>query len=194
MKNILVTGGAGFIGNHLCRFLLSKGNNVFCIDNLYSGSEKNIEDLLKNPRFKFIRHDITTLNADLFKEEMHQIYNLACPASPIYYQADPIGTLKANTIGVINILEFAKQKNAKILQTSTSEVYGDPIEHPQKESYRGNVSPTGPRACYDEGKRVAETLFMEYHRKHNLNIRIARIFNTYGPNMREDDGELFLIL
>lgn len=185
---ILVTGGAGFIGNHLCRYLLKKGNEVVCLDNFFTGREINIIDLKKNPLFKVIPHDITKpIN---IQEHFDRIYNLACPASPIHYQFDPIETIKANTFGAINILEFARLNGARILQASTSEIYGDPLEHPQKESYKGNVNTLGPRACYDEGKRVAETLFMDYHRKYNLQIRIARIFNTYGPSMDRNDGRV----
>lgn len=188
---ILVTGGAGFIGSHLCKFLLKEnGEEVICLDNFFTGKRRNIEELIKDPHFKIISHDITNpLNASLI-ESVDQIYNLACPASPIHYQYDPIKTVKANTQGVINVLEFAKSNGAKILQASTSEIYGDPLEHPQKESYKGNVNTLGPRACYDEGKRVAETLFTDYYREFKLPIRIARIFNTYGPNMDINDGRV----
>ncbi len=187
---ILVTGGAGFLGNHLCRYLLKKGHYVVCLDNFFTGKKRNIIDLENNLRFKIIPHDITnTLDVNSIGS-VDQIYNLACPASPIHYQFDPIETIKANTQGVINILEFAKLNGATVLQASTSEIYGDPLEHPQKESYKGNVNTLGPRACYDEGKRVAETLFMDYHRKYKIPIRIARIFNTYGPNMDKDDGRV----
>jgi UDP-glucuronate decarboxylase len=185
---ILVTGGAGFIGSHLCRYLLQKGNEVVCLDNFFTGRGINIIDLEKNKKFRIIPHDIT--NPICIKEHFDRIYNLACPASPIHYQFDPIETIKASTIGVINVLEFAKLNGARVLQTSTSEIYGDPLEHPQKESYKGNVNTLGPRACYDEGKRVAETLFMDYHRRYNLQVRIARIFNTYGPSMDKDDGRV----
>ncbi|VVB82873.1 Bifunctional polymyxin resistance protein ArnA [uncultured archaeon] len=185
---ILVTGGAGFIGSHLCRYLLQKGHYVFCMDNFFTGKAMNISDLEKNSKFKIISHDIT--KPIKLKEHFDRIYNLACPASPPAYQFDSIKTIKTNTIGVINVLEFAKLNGARVLQTSTSEIYGDPLEHPQKETYRGNVNTLGPRACYDEGKRVAETLFMDYHRKYNLQIRIARIFNTYGPSMDKDDGRV----
>jgi UDP-glucuronate decarboxylase len=185
---ILVTGGAGFIGSHLCRYLLEKGNFVVCMDNFFTGKSKNILDLEKNPKFRIIPHDITKPIS--IEEHFDRIYNLACPASPIAYQFDAIETIKANTLGVINILEFARLNGARILQTSTSEIYGDPLEHPQPETYRGNVNTLGPRACYDEGKRVAETLFMDYHRKYKLPIRIVRIFNTYGPSMDEDDGRV----
>jgi UDP-glucuronate decarboxylase len=187
-KTILVTGGAGFIGSHLCEFLLSKKERVICVDNLFTGNKKNIEHLFKNPDFLFIEHDI--IEPLYIKEKIDQIYNCACPASPIHYQKNPVRTIKANTIGVINILGLAKAHKARILQTSTSEVYGDPLEHPQKETYRGNVNPIGPRACYDEGKRAAETLFFDYKRSHNLEIRVARIFNTYGPRMAPNDGRV----
>lgn len=189
MKTSLVTGGAGFIGSHLCKTLLDKGHRVLCIDNLFTGNKKNIEPLLENPNFKFINHDIIDplyLNEEL----IDWVFNLACPASPVHYQYNAVRTIKANTLGVINILGLAKRHKARILQASTSEVYGDPLEHPQKESYRGNVNTLGPRACYDEGKRVAETLFMDYHRSHGVDIRIIRIFNTYGPNMAVNDGRV----
>jgi UDP-glucuronate decarboxylase len=185
---ILVTGGAGFIGSHLCRYLLQKGNEVICLDNFFTGKGMNIIDLEKNSKFRIIPHDIT--NPIEIKEHFDRIYNLACPASPVHYQFDPIETIKANTLGIINILEFAKLNGARILQASTSEIYGDPLEHPQKETYRGNVNTLGPRACYDEGKRVAETLFMDYHRAYKTPVRIARIFNTYGPSMDKDDGRV----
>jgi len=185
---ILVTGGAGFIGSHLCRSLLQKGHYVFCMDNFFTGKARNILDLEKNSKFKIIPHDIT--KPIKLKEHFDRIYNLACPASPPAYQFDSIKTIKTNTLGVMNILELARLNGARVLQTSTSEIYGDPLEHPQKETYRGNVNTLGPRACYDEGKRVAETLFMDYHRKYNLQIRIARIFNTYGPSMDKDDGRV----
>ncbi len=185
---ILVTGGAGFIGSHLCRYLLRKGHEVVCLDNFFTGKSRNILDLKKNARFKVIPHDIT--NPINIQEHFDRIYNLACPASPVHYQFDPIKTVKANTIGVINVLEFAKLNGARILQASTSEIYGDPLEHPQKETYKGNVNTLGPRACYDEGKRVAETLFMDYHRKYKVPIRIVRIFNTYGPSMDKNDGRV----
>ncbi len=190
---ILVTGGAGFIGSYLCSFLLDKGHSVICLDNFFTGRKRNIVPLIKNPRFKIIPYDITNTKISLdqkIPEGVDQIYNLACPASPIHYQFDPIETIKANTIGVINVLEFAKLNGARILQASTSEIYGDPLEHPQKETYRGNVNTLGPRACYDEGKRVAESLFMDYHRKYKLPVRIVRIFNTYGPNMDRGDGRV----
>lgn len=185
---ILVTGGAGFIGSHLCRYLLKKGHEVVCLDNFFTGKSRNILDLEKNPKFKIVPHDIT--NPFDIKEYFDRIYNLACPASPVHYQFDPIKTIKANTVGVVNVLEFARLNGAKVLQASTSEVYGDPLEHPQKEGYKGNVNMLGPRACYDEGKRVAETLFMDYHRVYNLPIRIVRIFNTYGPSMDKNDGRV----
>ncbi|MCK9596979.1 SDR family oxidoreductase [Candidatus Pacearchaeota archaeon] len=185
---ILVTGGAGFIGSHLCRYLLNKGHEVVCVDNFFTGKGINIFDLKKNKKFRVIPHDI--INPINIPEHFDRIYNLACPASPVHYQFDPIETIKANTIGVVNILEFAKLNGARILQASTSEIYGDPLEHPQKESYKGNVNTLGPRACYDEGKRVAETLFMDYHRTYNIPVRIARIFNTYGPSMDKDDGRV----
>jgi len=183
---ILVTGGAGFIGANLCRFLLKKGQEVICVDNMYTGLEGNVTPLMENPNFKFIKHDII----EPLDIEVDQIYNLACPASPRHYQRKPIATTKCCTIGVINMLELAKKCNAKILQASTSEVYGDPEEHPQKETYRGNVNPIGIRACYDEGKRVAESLCMDYNRVHGVDIRIIRIFNTYGPYMDPEDGRV----
>lgn len=189
MKTILVTGGAGFIGSHLCEFLLQKGDSVICADNLFTGSRENIKHLLQNKNFKFIEHDI--IDPLLIEDrKIDQIYNLACPASPVHYQFNPIRTIKANTLGVINMLGLAKKHRARILQASTSEVYGDPTEHPQTENYRGNVNTIGPRACYDEGKRVAETLFFDYHRAHKLEIRVARIFNTYGPRMAKNDGRV----
>jgi UDP-glucuronate decarboxylase len=190
---ILVTGGAGFIGSHLCKFLLDKGNEVICLDNFFTGKRRNLLPLLKNPNFCIVPHDITDTQTRIDSKivgGVDQIYNLACPASPVHYQFDPIETIKANTIGVINVLEFAKLNGAKVLQASTSEIYGDPLEHPQKETYRGNVNTLGPRACYDEGKRVAETLFSDYHRAFNLPTRIVRIFNTYGTNMDKDDGRV----
>ncbi len=187
-KTILIMGGAGFIGSHLCERLLGEGNRVICLDNLFTGSEKNIANFLANPNFVFVEHDIIT---PFFSEEhIDEIYNLACPASPVHYQSNAIHTIKANTLGVINMLGLARKHRARILQASTSEVYGDPLEHPQKESYRGNVNSIGPRACYDEGKRVAETLCFDYHRSHGLEIRVARIFNTYGPRMAANDGRV----
>jgi UDP-glucuronate decarboxylase len=189
MKNVLVTGGAGFLGSHLCEYLIKKGERVICIDNLFTGSKENIKHLVDNVNFRFINHDIIE---PLFLDEslIDQIYNLACPASPIHYQYNPVRTVKANTVGVINMLGTAKRHKARILQASTSEIYGDPEVHPQKESYRGNVSTIGPRACYDEGKRVAETLFFDYHRQHDVEIRVMRIFNTYGPRMAKNDGRV----
>ncbi len=189
MKTVVVTGGAGFLGSHLCDYLINKGEKVICVDNLFTGSKNNIAHLTENPDFKFINHDIIE---PLYIDDIviDQIYNLACPASPIHYQINPVRTIKANTIGVINMLGLAKKHKARILQASTSEVYGDPLVHPQEESYRGNVNPIGPRACYDEGKRVAETLFFDYHRQNKLEIRVARIFNTYGPRMAENDGRV----
>jgi UDP-glucuronate decarboxylase len=185
---ILITGGAGFIGSHLCMYLLKKGHYVVCLDNFFTGSSNNINNLKKYSKFKVVPHDI--VNPIKFDEHFDRIYNLACPASPIHYQFDPIKTIKANTQGVINILEFAKLNGARILQASTSEIYGDPLEHPQKETYHGNVNTIGPRSCYDEGKRVAESLFMDYYRAYKIPIRIARIFNTYGPLMDKDDGRV----
>ncbi|MEO2147820.1 MAG: UDP-glucuronic acid decarboxylase family protein [Flavobacteriaceae bacterium] len=186
-KNILITGGAGFIGSHLCKRLLNEGNKIICLDNLFTGSENNISNLIDNPDFEFVNHDITK---PYYREEIDQIYNLACPASPIHYQINPIKTVKTCTIGVINMLGLAKKNKAKILQASTSEIYGDPDIHPQTEKYNGNVNPLGYRSCYDEGKRCSETLFMDYYREHNLNIKIVRIFNTYGPNMAINDGRV----
>jgi len=188
MPTILVTGGAGFIGSHLCKKLLESGDKVICLDNFFTGSKKNIKHLLADNNFLLIEHDI--IEPYFTQEKIDQIYNLACPASPIHYQFNSIRTVKANTVGVINMLGLAKLHGARILQASTSEIYGDPTEHPQKESYWGNVNSIGPRACYDEGKRVAETLFFDYHRKHGLEIRVARIFNTYGENMAENDGRV----
>ncbi len=186
--SILVTGGAGFIGSHLCEYLLKRGCKIICLDNLFTGSEENIKHLFADSNFKFIHHDI--VEPFFTEEKINQIYNLACPASPIHYQFNPVHTIKASTIGVINMLGLARKHGARILQASTSEVYGDPEEHPQKESYRGNVNPIGPRACYDEGKRCAETLFFDYHRMHGLDIKIVRIFNTYGPRMAFNDGRV----
>jgi UDP-glucuronate decarboxylase len=186
MKRILVTGGAGFIGSHLCRELLKRGNEVVCADNFFTGSKENVLDLLDNNFFELLRHDITF---PLYLE-VDEIYNLACPASPIHYQSDPVQTTKTSVHGSINMLGLAKRLNAKILQASTSEVYGDPEIHPQVESYWGNVNPVGPRSCYDEGKRCAETLFFDYWREHKLPIRVVRIFNTYGPNMAINDGRV----
>ena len=186
MKKILVTGGAGFLGNHLCRKLVNQGNDVLCVDNFYTGSKDNILDLLDKPNFELMRHDVTF---PLYVE-VDEIYNLACPASPVHYQYNPVQTLKTSVHGAINMLGLAKRTGAKILQASTSEVYGDPDEHPQTEKYWGKVNPIGPRACYDEGKRAAETLFFDYHRQHNVKIKVIRIFNTYGPNMAIDDGRV----
>jgi UDP-glucuronate decarboxylase len=185
-KRILVTGGAGFLGSHLIDRLLARGDEVVCVDNLFTGSKRNIEHVLDNPRFEFIRHDVTF---PLYLE-VDQIYNLACPASPIHYQHDPVQTTKTSVHGAINMLGLAKRLRARILQASTSEVYGDPSVHPQPEGYWGNVNPIGIRSCYDEGKRCAETLFFDYHRQHKLDIRVARIFNTYGPRMHPNDGRV----
>ena len=185
-KRVLVTGGAGFIGAHLCRRLVDDGCDVLCVDNFYTGTRDNIADLLGNPRFELMRHDVTFA---LFVE-VDEIYNLACPASPVHYQLDPVQTTKTSVHGAINMLGLAKRVRAKILQASTSEVYGDPTEHPQTEAYWGNVNPIGPRACYDEGKRCAETLFFDYFRQHKLRIKVARIFNTYGPYMHPNDGRV----
>jgi len=186
MKRILVTGGAGFIGSHLCERLLARGDEVLCVDNFFTSRRANILHLFDNPMFEFMRHDITW---PLYVE-VDEIYNLACPASPIHYQFDPVQTTKTNVHGSINMLGLAKRLKVRILQASTSEVYGDPTEHPQKESYWGNVNPIGPRSCYDEGKRCAETLFFDYHRQHKLNIRVVRIFNTFGPRMHPNDGRV----
>jgi UDP-glucuronate decarboxylase len=185
-KKILITGGAGFIGSHLCRYLLGEGHEVLCVDNLYTGTKANILELFDNNRFEFMRHDVTF---PLYVEA-DQIYNLACPASPIHYQFDPVQTTKTSVHGAINMLGLAKRTKARILQASTSEVYGDPEIHPQIEAYWGRVNPIGPRACYDEGKRCAETLFFDYYRQHQLDIRVVRIFNTYGPNMHPNDGRV----
>jgi UDP-glucuronate decarboxylase len=186
LKKILVTGGAGFLGSHLCEKLIHDGHEVIAVDNFYTGNKDNIINLLNNPRFELIRHDVTF---PLYLE-VDEIYNLACPASPIHYQHDPVQTTKTSVHGAINMLGLAKRLKAKILQASTSEVYGDPTVHPQKEDYWGNVNPTGIRSCYDEGKRCAETLFFDYWRQHKLNIKVARIFNTYGPNMHPNDGRV----
>ncbi|MFP4332808.1 MAG: UDP-glucuronic acid decarboxylase family protein [Campylobacterales bacterium] len=185
-KQILVTGGAGFLGSHLCEKLLKEGNEVLCVDNLFTGQKRNIMHLLDDKRFEFLRHDITF---PLYAE-VDEIYNLACPASPVHYQFDPVQTTKTSVMGAINMLGLAKRLKIKILQASTSEVYGDPEIHPQPESYKGSVNPIGIRACYDEGKRCAETLFFDYHRQHKLNIKVMRIFNTYGPNMHPHDGRV----
>lgn len=186
MKKILVTGGAGFIGSHLCEALLERGDDVVCLDNYFTGSKDNILHLRGNPHFEIIRHDL--VNPIVL--EVDRIFNLACPASPIHYQFNPVKTVKTNVMGTLNMLGLAKRVKARLLQASTSEVYGDPAVHPQKEDYRGNVNCIGPRACYDEGKRVAETLMMDYHRQHGVDIRIVRIFNTYGPRMALDDGRV----
>ena len=183
---VLVTGGAGFLGSHLCERLLADGHDVLCVDNFFTGSRDNVLHLLGNPRFELLRHDVTF---PLYVE-VDQIYNLACPASPIHYQADPVQTTKTSVHGAINMLGLAKRVNARILQASTSEVYGDPEVHPQQEGYWGRVNPVGPRACYDEGKRCAETLFFDYYRQHGLRIKVARIFNTYGPRMHPNDGRV----
>src|SRR3954465_4723708 len=185
-KRVLVTGGAGFLGSHLCERLLSRGDEVICVDNYFTGSRDNIGHLLDQRNFEVIRHDICF---PLYVE-VDEIFNLACPASPIHYQFDPVATTKTSVHGAINMLGLAKRVKAKIMQASTSEVYGDPIEHPQTESYRGNVNPIGPRACYDEGKRCAETLFFDYHRQHKVAIRVVRIFNPYGPRMPPNDGRV----
>jgi UDP-glucuronate decarboxylase len=186
MMRILITGGAGFIGSHLCERLHAEGHHVICLDNFFTGRRENVEHLMDRPGFEIMRHDVTE---PLFLE-VDQIYNLACPASPIHYQYNPVKTVKSNVMGAINMLVLAKRVRARILQASTSEVYGDPTVHPQPESYWGNVNPIGPRSCYDEGKRVAETLMMDYHRQDKVDIRIARIFNTYGPRMAESDGRV----
>ena len=186
MNRILVTGGAGFIGSHLCERLLGEGNEVLCLDNYFTGTKKNIAHLLGSPYFELIRHDIT----EPFYAEVDEIYNLACPASPIHYQYNPIKTVKTSVMGAINILGLAKRIKAKVLQASTSEVYGDPTIHPQPESYWGNVNPIGTRSCYDEGKRCAETLFKDYHQQNGVRIKIVRIFNTYGPKMHPNDGRV----
>jgi UDP-glucuronate decarboxylase len=183
---ILVTGGAGFLGSHLCERLLNQGHEVLCLDNFFTGRRKNVAHLADNPNFELIRHDVV----DPFKFEVDRIYNLACPASPVHYQYNPIKTIKTSVMGAINCLGLAKRVGARILQASTSEVYGDPEVHPQPESYRGNVNPIGLRACYDEGKRCAETLFFDYHRENKVDIRVVRIFNTYGPRMLPDDGRV----
>ncbi|KVS45340.1 UDP-glucuronic acid decarboxylase family protein [Burkholderia ubonensis] len=185
-KRILVTGGAGFLGSHLCERLVELGHDVLCVDNYFTGTKQNVAALLGNPRFEALRHDVTF---PLYVE-VDEIYNLACPASPIHYQFDPVQTTKTSVMGAINMLGLAKRTHARVLQTSTSEVYGDPDVHPQPESYRGNVNPLGPRACYDEGKRCAETLFFDYHRQQNVRIKVVRIFNTYGPRMHPNDGRV----
>ncbi|TNC71398.1 UDP-glucuronic acid decarboxylase family protein [Rubellimicrobium roseum] len=185
-KRILVTGGAGFIGSHLTDRLLEQGHEVICVDNLFTGTKRNIDHLHSHPRFEFIRHDVTL---PLYVE-VDEIYNLACPASPVHYQHDPVQTLKTSVHGAINVLGLAKRLKCKVLQASTSEVYGDPTMHPQREEYWGNVNPIGPRSCYDEGKRCAETLFFDYHRQHGVQVKVARIFNTYGPRVHHADGRV----
>jgi UDP-glucuronate decarboxylase len=185
-NRVLVTGGAGFLGSHLIDKLIERGDDIICVDNLFTGTKKNIHHLRNHPQFEFIRHDVT----DPLNIQVDQIYNLACPASPIHYQHDPVQTIKTCVHGAINMLDLAKRLNAKILQASTSEVYGDPIVHPQTENYWGNVNPIGIRSCYDEGKRCAETLFFDYHRQYNIDIRVVRIFNTYGPRMHPNDGRV----
>lgn len=186
MKRILVTGGAGFIGSHLCERLLNEGNDIICLDNYFTGSKSNILHLMSNPCFELVRHDVT----EPYYAEVDEIYNLACPASPIHYQYNPIKTMKTSVMGAINMLGLAKRVKAKIFQASTSEVYGDPTIHPQPEAYWGNVNPIGIRSCYDEGKRCAETLFMDYHRQNGVRVKIVRIFNTYGPRMHPNDGRV----
>lgn len=186
MKRILITGGSGFVGSHLCERLLNEGNEVICLDNYFTGSKKNIEHLMDNHYFELVRHDVT----NPYMVEVDEIYNLACPASPVHYQYNPIKTIKTSVMGAINMLGLAKRVKAKILQASTSEVYGDPAVHPQPESYWGNVNPIGRRSCYDEGKRCAETLFMDYKIQNDVNIKIVRIFNTYGPRMNPQDGRV----
>jgi len=186
MKRILVTGGAGFLGSHLCERLLKEGNEVICLDNYFTGSKQNIVEFLDNPYFEMVRHDVT----EPYYAEVDEIYNLACPASPVHYQYNPIKTIKTSVMGAINMLGLAKRVKARILQASTSEVYGDPAVHPQPESYWGNVNPIGLRSCYDEGKRCAETLFMDYHNQNGVDIKIVRIFNTYGPKMNPEDGRV----
>ena len=186
MNRVLVTGGAGFLGSHLCDRLIKEGSDVICVDNLFTGSKDNIRHLLSNPYFEFIRHDVT----QPLYAEVDQIYNLACPASPVHYQYNPIKTAKTSVYGAMNMLGLAKRVKARILQASTSEVYGDPEVHPQPESYRGHVNPIGIRSCYDEGKRMAETLFFDYHRQNHVDIRVIRIFNTYGPRMNQNDGRV----
>jgi len=186
VKRILVTGGAGFIGSHLCDVLVEQGEDVICVDNFFTGRKDNIRHLLGRPNFELIRHDMV----NPISLEVDQIYNLACPASPVHYQHNPVKTVESNVMGAMHVLGMARRVGARVLQASTSEVYGDPEVHPQPESYRGHVNPIGPRACYDEGKRLAETLFFDYHRQHAVEIRVARIFNTYGPRMLRDDGRV----
>lgn len=185
-RHVLVTGGAGFLGSHLCERLLAEGHEVLCVDNFFTGSKRNVAHLLDHPRFELMRHDVSLP----LQVEVDEIYNLACPASPPHYQHDPIATTKTSVLGALNMLGLAKRTGSRIFQASTSEVYGDPEQHPQRESYWGHVNPIGVRSCYDEGKRVAETLFMDYHRQHQLDVRIARIFNTYGPRMHPNDGRV----
>ncbi|MCY3982022.1 MAG: GDP-mannose 4,6-dehydratase, partial [Alphaproteobacteria bacterium] len=185
-ERVLVTGGAGFIGSHLCERLMASGADVICLDNLFTGAKANITHLLDAPNFEFIRHDVT----EPLRLEVDRIFNLACPASPVHYKHDPVQTVKTSVHGAINMLDLARRCGARILQASTSEVYGDPLSHPQKEDDWGNVNPVGPRACYDEGKRCAETLFFDYHRQHGVDIRVVRIFNTYGPRMHPSDGRV----
>jgi UDP-glucuronate decarboxylase len=187
MKKILVTGGAGFLGSHLCDRLIEQGHEIFCLDSLFTGNRKNVEDLIKNPSFKFIKHDVVDA---INMHELDEIYNLACPASPVHYQHNPIHTMKTSVLGALNVLELARNTGAKVFQASTSEVYGDPSVHPQPEEYWGNVNTIGIRSCYDEGKRAAETLFFDYQRTYNLRIKVVRIFNTYGPRMAADDGRV----
>lgn len=186
MKRIIITGGAGFLGSHLCERLLKEGNHIICVDNFFTGSYENIKHLENNKNFEIIRHDIT----EPIHIECDEIYNFACPASPIHYQRNPVHTFKTSVLGILNMLNLARECNARLLQASTSEVYGDPLEHPQKETYWGHVNPDGIRSCYDEGKRGAETLMMDYHRQYNTDIKIIRIFNTYGPRMNENDGRV----
>ena len=192
MKNILVTGGAGFVGSHLCERLLEHGNKVYCVDNFYTGTVKNLVNIVKHPNFRLYELDVASQEfADYFSiRALDQIYNLACPASPVHYQRDPIGTMMTCVLGARNVLEIARKTKARVVQASTSEVYGDPDIHPQPETYNGNVNPIGPRACYDEGKRAAETLFFDYRRKHDVNTGVFRIFNTYGPRMAKNDGRV----
>ena len=185
-KRVLITGGAGFVGSHLCEALLERGHEVLCVDNFYTGSRRNVAHLMCNPRFELLRHDVCFP----LHVEVDAIYNLACPASPVHYQSDPVQTTKTSVVGALNMLGLAKRLKVPVLQASTSECYGDPAVHPQPESYWGNVNPIGPRSCYDEGKRCAETLFFDYHRQHGLAIKVARIFNTYGPRMHPDDGRV----
>ncbi len=185
-KRVLVTGGAGFVGSHLCEAILKRGDEVLCVDNFYTGSRRNVAHLMGNPRFELLRHDVCF---PLYVE-VDEIYNLACPASPVHYQSDPVQTTKTSVVGALNMLGLAKRLKVPVLQASTSECYGDPAVHPQPETYWGNVNPIGPRSCYDEGKRCAETLFFDYHRQHGLAIKVARIFNTYGPRMHPDDGRV----